>query len=275
MDSATVFSTAYYSPLTLLPLDPPPFTIPTAAHSPRRNQPTVSLEDYPLPDGSWKWVSRTWMIDMHGDGQVQYDGFEYSRSFRSKKWGSNPGFMSNRGLVRRRRWIRLMVRPAQVHRGADSEVTAPDMVSTLPELEHNEEGATRPPSVILTVSDASERDLEVWKGDEGDWGRCHIALRRLGRDGIKLELWARWFGIPAAASRPASWTPVTNPIARTPLPVAERRSLQQTGETPTDDVASSSDCLSVTDKLTADTGLSTSKAPKDYVAAVIRAHVSP
>ena len=37
------------------------------------------------------------MIDMRGDGEVQYDGFEYARSFRSKKWGPDTGFMSNRG----------------------------------------------------------------------------------------------------------------------------------------------------------------------------------
>ena len=79
----------------------------------------MTLEDYPLPDGSWKWVSRGWMIDMRGDGQVQYDGFEYSRSFRSKHWGPSPGVLSNRGLVRRRRWLRQF--PARVRRRAKRE----------------------------------------------------------------------------------------------------------------------------------------------------------
>lgn len=36
----------------------------------------------------------------------------------------------------------------------------------------------------------------VWKGGdpEQDWIRCHTLLKRLGRDGRKLELWKRWLG---------------------------------------------------------------------------------
>ncbi|RPD62932.1 hypothetical protein L226DRAFT_607651 [Lentinus tigrinus ALCF2SS1-7] len=268
---AMVFSTAYYSPLTLLPLDPPAFTIPTAIRSPRKNQPTVSLEDYPLPDGSWKWVSRAWMIDMRGDGQVQYDGFEYSRSFRSRKWGPNPGFMSNRGLVRRRRWIRLMMRPAQVHHDAESS-----LLSTLPELEHLEEGASRPPSVMLTPSSGSTVERDVWRGDGGDWGRCHIALRRLGRDGRKLELWASWLGVSEAAhlSRPTSWDPTIVPIVKVPLPGKAADGQPQTirEQYPANEPASRETNQAEADKLSADTGVSISPAPKAYVAAVLRTH---
>jgi hypothetical protein len=37
---------------------------------------------------------------------------------------------------------------------------------------------------------------EVWKGDdvEQDWHRCHDLMKKLGRDGRKLELWKRWLG---------------------------------------------------------------------------------
>ena len=275
---ATVFSTPFYSPLTLLPLDPPPFTIPTAIRSPRKNQPTVTLEDYPLPDGTWKWVSRAWMIDMRGDGQVQYDGFEYSRSFRSKKWGPNPGFMSYRGLVRRRRWIRLMMRPSQVHHDAQSVLSAPGgLLSMLPEFEHLEEGATRPPSVMLTLSDSSIGEMEVWRGDASDWGRCHIALRRLGRDGRKLELWATWLGVPEAAHlpRPTSWDPTIIPIVKAPVPRRRSDSQPQVAEEPpANGVASRNTGVAEADTLAADTGVSLSEAPKEYVAAVIREHVS-
>ncbi|KAI1797888.1 hypothetical protein LXA43DRAFT_982497 [Ganoderma leucocontextum] len=276
---AMVFSTAYYSPLTLLPLDPPPFTVPTAARSPRKDQPTVTLEDYPLPDGSWKWVSRAWMIDMRRDGEVQYDGFEYARSFRSKKWGPDTGFMSNRGLVRRRRWIRLMMRPAQVMHDAESALGDTGTVSVVPELEHHEEGATRPPSVMLTVSDDSE-ESGVWRGDEGDWHRCHRALRPLARDGRKLELWAHWLGVSEGAvtvPRPSSLSPIVSPFL-VPLPQAadgEETEKQASSGTPsTEDVVSTSSPKSRGDKLSADVGIRLTQAPKEYVAAVIRCHGS-
>ncbi|KAI0724562.1 hypothetical protein C8T65DRAFT_563506 [Cerioporus squamosus] len=269
---ATVFSTPYYSPLTLLPLDPPPFTIPTAIRSPRKKQPTVSLEEYPLPDGTWKWVSKAWMIDMRGDGQVQYDGFEYSRSFRSKKWGPNPGVMSNRGLVRRRRWLRLMMRPAQVHHDAGSTFSAPSgMLSALPEFDHHEAGATRPPSVMLTLSGSSIGEKDVWKGDADDWGRCHVALRSLGQDGRKLELWANWLGVPEVAhlSRPTSWDPTLIPIVKVPIPPKMfDAQLQTIAEQPPADDTVSRD----TEQAEVDTGPSGSQAPKAYVAAVIRTH---
>lgn len=264
-----VFSTAYYSALTLWPLDPPPFTIPTAIRSPRKKQPTVSLEDYPLPDGSWKWVSRAWMIDMRGDGQVQYDGFEYSRSFRSKKWGPDPGVLSNRGLVRRRRWIRLMMRPAQgVLDDAKSMLSIPGALSILPQLVHSEEGATRPPSVILTLSDDDEGGLGVWNGDEHDWDRCHAALRRLGRDGRKLELWASWLGI-------SDGTPISRRLSRNPslLHPRARGEPLPTKEAEADEAASTISGQTEASRLMADAGVSLSQASKGDIAAVVREHV--
>ncbi|KAI0655087.1 hypothetical protein C8Q70DRAFT_1021781 [Cubamyces menziesii] len=261
---AMVFSTPYYSALTLLPLDPPPFTIPTADRSPRKNQPTVTLEDYPLPDGSWKWVSRAWMIDMRGDGQVQYDGFEYSRSFRSRKWGPDPGFMSNRGLVRRRRWIRLMMRPAQArHNDLDSLVSAPGALSVLPELPHIEEGATRPPSVLLTALDEDEGTVDVWRGDEGDWDRCHLALRHLNRDGRKLELWATWLGVPEGVA-------VSRRSSRVPSTFLHQAAGQSSMDRRDEDLSEQTEA----DRLTADTGARTSKAHRSFIKPVVRAHGS-
>lgn len=75
----TVFSTAYYSCRSLLPHDPPPFTSPdTGESSPNQNPnhapPNVTLVTYPLPDPTWRWVSKSWLVDMRGEGDVQFDG---------------------------------------------------------------------------------------------------------------------------------------------------------------------------------------------------------
>lgn len=272
-----VFSTAYYSPLTLLPLDPPPFTIPTAAKCPSKNRPTVTLDDYPLPDGSWKWASRAWMIDMRGDGEVQYDGFEYARSFRSKKWGPDTGFMSNRGLVRRRRWIRLMMRPAQFMHEAES-LLGDTGVSVVPELEHHEEGATRPPSVMLILSEDGEQ-TRVWRGDEGDWDRCHDALRQLTRDGRILEFWAHWLGVSnEAATVPRSSLPIlaVSPfLVRRSWTTKNREEGKQvsSGTSPTEDVTSTKSLKTQDRRPSADVGAHPTQAPKEYVAAVVRRHV--
>ncbi|KAI0078875.1 hypothetical protein K474DRAFT_1583712, partial [Panus rudis PR-1116 ss-1] len=183
----TLFSVPYYSHLSLLPWDPPAFTIPSSSSS-MKKQPTVSLSDYPLPDGTWKWVSKTWMVDMRGDGQTQYDGFEYNWFFRKTYWRAEIGPLGAGGWVRRRRWVRLMMRPAVETRHAENP--------SLPLLDvtHTEAGATRPPSVVLSDNDSEQDEREVWRGDYGDWVRCRNALRKL-RDAKKLELWKQWLGL--------------------------------------------------------------------------------
>ena len=200
-----MFSTPYYSPQSLLPLDPPPYTLPTPKPSKGtwRTQPTVSLASYPLPDGTWRWVSRSWMIDMRGDGLVQHDGFEYAWSFRSSSWRPEIGTLSTGAWVRRRRWVRLMVcvhrpdaqpdaeraeRAGEARGEVEGEMPAIEVLQDVP-------GATRPPSVVETLASEDEKaEAEVWLGDDGDWERCRAALRKIGRDGKKLELWKRWFG---------------------------------------------------------------------------------
>jgi hypothetical protein len=46
--------------------------------------------------------------------------------------------------------------------------------------------------MILPTLDAQD----VWSRDdvEQNWIRCHKLMKRLGRDGRKLELWKRWLG---------------------------------------------------------------------------------
>ena len=110
----TLFSIPYYSALSLLPTDPSPFTLPNTSQK-RSEQPPITLDAYPLPDGDWRWVSRTWMIDMRNSDSsiVQHDGFEYNWVFRQRKWRAQVGFLSAGGWVRRRRWVRLMMRPSK------------------------------------------------------------------------------------------------------------------------------------------------------------------
>lgn len=214
---AMLFSTPYYSSLSLLPIDPSPFTLPNASTK-RSEQPPITLETYPLPDGDWKWVSRCWMIDMRANlGEVQHDGFEYNWMFRKHRWHSHVGPLSAGGWVRRRRWIRLMVRPAKQRlREHDSDgslltrTSTPDISSTLsgsntPRRNRRSIGSSLPSSSMLTgttnSSDLAEhwKDMnpdDVWLGDspEGDWDRLRHFMRAFGRDGRKLEVWRLWLG---------------------------------------------------------------------------------
>ena len=127
-------------------------------------------------------------------GEVQYDGFEYNWRFRSNKWSANVGALSMGGWVRRRRWVRLMMRPAK----ASIENTRRHGPASLvgdSSLLDGSINSSIPPSEVQSIGpdmDASE----VWKGDdvEQDWCRCHKLMKKLGRDGRKLELWKRWLG---------------------------------------------------------------------------------
>ncbi|OAX42962.1 hypothetical protein K503DRAFT_853609 [Rhizopogon vinicolor AM-OR11-026] len=190
----TVFSSPYYSQLSLLPIDPPQFTVPSKSPKQYR-QPNIVLCNYPLPDGTWHWVSKSWMIDMRTcSGEVQHDGFEYNWVFREKHWHAEVGKLSAGAWVRRRRWVRLMMRPAQ-HRvghseGSSSPSTSKSMLSGRP-LNASFISLVHPQSEIALDEIAEEADIE-WKGNEQDWVRCHRLMRRLGRDGRKLELWRIW-----------------------------------------------------------------------------------
>ncbi|KAI5124691.1 hypothetical protein M0805_004298 [Coniferiporia weirii] len=175
----SLFSAPRYSSQSLLPKDPPPFSL-AAPASPSvidekstdgSCQPTVSWEDYPLPDGNWRWASKEWMVDMR-DGGVQFDGFEYNWVFRKNGWRSNGGHFNAGAWVRRRRWVRLMERPPLSCLKQDGEP----------------EGSTDNAEAFSVELDA------VWRGDEEDWPRLHRAMQTLSRDGHKLEVWKEWSG---------------------------------------------------------------------------------
>ncbi|KAL5518937.1 hypothetical protein ACEPAH_620 [Sanghuangporus vaninii] len=167
-----------YSSRSLLPRDPPAFSVIAPASSaingrPVRKslQPDISLVDFPLPDENWRWASKEWMVDMR-DEFVQHDGFEYNWFFRSKGWRSNAGRLNAGAWVRRRRWIRLMERPP------------------LSALQSNEESivhAAKEPKAQIPVD-----YNDVWHGDDEDWSRLRQVMHELGRDGRKLDAWKDW-----------------------------------------------------------------------------------
>ena len=188
----------YYSSLSLLPSDPSPFTLPNASLK-RSKQPPVTLANYPLPDGDWHWVSRCWMVDMRADSaEVQHDGFEYNWMFRKRNWSSRVGPCSAHGWVRRRRWIRLMVRPAKQKKDHDGFSTlaagGKDLAARI------RPQSSSPPSVLTRSTDITDHWLQmdpadIWLGDpEGDWRRCLDVMKLFSRDGRKLELWRLWLG---------------------------------------------------------------------------------
>ncbi|KAG7099210.1 hypothetical protein E1B28_001077 [Marasmius oreades] len=202
----TLFSTSYYSSNSLLPSDPPPFTVPTLSQK-RSHQPVVSLTEYPLPDGNWRWVSKSWMIDMRTDsGEVQHDGFEYNWVFRRHHWRAQVGSLSSGGYVRRRRWVRLMMRPGtktkQGEEIADS-IASPGGTPASPSLTtswiERHRRQSMPPSVLspsVFTTSSQEEYVELWQGNlEEDWKMCRCLLRMAGRDGAKLDLWQRWLGL--------------------------------------------------------------------------------
>jgi hypothetical protein len=195
--SATIFSIPYYSRLSLLPTDPSPFTFPSASDKPPP-QPHVTLSSYPLPDGSWRWVSKSWMIDMRSEsGEIQHDGFEYNWRFRKGNWRAEPGLLNAGGWVRRRRWVRLMMRPAKSSKHTDEMNANGDMNMGTTFRDHASTNSLplSSKSPILGISDDIPLSAdEVWRGDnvEHDWARCHAAMKCVGRDGRKLELWKSW-----------------------------------------------------------------------------------
>jgi hypothetical protein len=197
----TIFSSAYYSRLGLFPYDPPPYTVPEADGR-RDRQPEVSLHDYPLPDGTWRWVSTSWMVDMRSEGEVHYDGFEYNWLFRRHKWRPEPGVLSAGGWVRRRRWVRLMMRPACPAAIEQSERGVPSTISPLIRY------SVPPDSSALELE---TEKVMVWRGDLDDWKRCHHLMARLNRDGTKLELWREWLGVSPRARRKV-WTEDDNAL---------------------------------------------------------------
>ncbi|KAH8835768.1 hypothetical protein DL96DRAFT_1575539 [Flagelloscypha sp. PMI_526] len=210
-------SVPYFSRLSLLPSDPLPYTLPNASVK-RSQQPNFTLNSYPLPSGQWKWVSKQWMIDMRSEGGlVQHDGFEYNWFFRKHHWRAEVGKMSAGGLVRRRKWIRLMVLPASSPLDNIPEplpssfppASASHKDRRFPETGSSNSRRTSR-SGASTLSDVDPE--QIWIGHDlpHSW---HIykaySLQYLKSDGHKLEAWCAWLGLPSGyilRHRPIEWS---------------------------------------------------------------------
>ncbi|KAL0951181.1 hypothetical protein HGRIS_007912 [Hohenbuehelia grisea] len=204
------FSVPYYSSFSLLPRDPLPFSMPNA-EKPRRKQTKFTLADYPLPDSRWRWVSHSWMVDMRSNtGEVQQDGFEYNWLFRQHKWHARPGKFGKGSWVRRRRWLRLMVRPKaedsseQSCRPLEGAQSLWLSISTYSQSENQSDNRTSIAQSSLSPSSSSSLTSNPFKVDPHDlWQgtisedaeRCFMLLKHFDRDGRKLELWQWWLGL--------------------------------------------------------------------------------
>ncbi|ORX43856.1 hypothetical protein DM01DRAFT_1340609 [Hesseltinella vesiculosa] len=78
---------------------------------------------YQLPDPTWEWVNKDWMVDMTDD--VDEAGWQYAVRFHGAVWHGN--YKHFRSFVRRRRWIRLRHRITQ---GAADPVELPTSSKT-------------------------------------------------------------------------------------------------------------------------------------------------
>jgi len=139
---------------------------------------------------------------MRGDSQVQYDGYEYNWLFRKNKWHSDIGPVSTGAWVRRRRWIRLMVRPAKPtpikpHTPSRSTTSSASPAPSHTPWRHSVVPSSHPPSFLDSIEEhCPQIPLLIWEGiPEDDWFRCHDYLKTLSRDGRKLETWRQWFGL--------------------------------------------------------------------------------
>ena len=125
------------------------------------------------------------MIDMRSElGEVQPDGFEYNWLFRHNQWHAKIGKLGTGAWVRRRRWVRLMMRPAN-HSHSHTNGTIP--LSRPPSAP-----SFLPPASNLSLVELDHHVSHVWDGGEQDWQHVHHLLKQLGRDGRKLELWRLW-----------------------------------------------------------------------------------
>jgi hypothetical protein len=112
---------------------------------------------------------------LHAADRVPLSSFEYNWCFRRHGWGAQVGWLGAGGYVRRRRWMRLMMRPSYAR--LQAEVALED---------------SRREDVATSSEQDQTEDTLVWKGDEGDWNRVRRSLKNLTRDGPRLDIWEDW-----------------------------------------------------------------------------------
>jgi hypothetical protein len=97
---AFFLGTPNFSSKSLLPVDPDEWTNSNFETS------AMDISDFEVPDPSWEWVHKSWLVDMTGD--VDEDGWEYAMTFHGSPWHGNYEIF--RSFARRRRWLRLRKR---------------------------------------------------------------------------------------------------------------------------------------------------------------------
>ncbi|KAF9427303.1 hypothetical protein BGZ94_005159 [Podila epigama] len=97
---AFFLGTPKFSSKSLLPVDPDEWT------DNRFEISAMDITNYELPDPSWEWVHKSWLVDMTSD--VDEDGWEYAMTFHGSPWHGNHEVL--RSFARRRRWLRLRKR---------------------------------------------------------------------------------------------------------------------------------------------------------------------
>ncbi|KAG0082059.1 hypothetical protein BGZ92_011918 [Podila epicladia] len=101
---AFFLGTPKFSSKSLLPVDPDEWT------DSRFETSAMDVTDFELPDPSWEWVHKSWLVDMTGD--VDEDGWEYAMTFHGSPWHGNYEIF--RSFARRRRWLRLRKRKGKM-----------------------------------------------------------------------------------------------------------------------------------------------------------------
>jgi len=109
--------------------------------------------------------------------------------------------------VRRRKWLRLMVYlPSLVTSDSKGVFHPPSHIPSASEptspFPTGSSSADLTTGKLASSSPMSSKNykgpefdvLEIWRGNEHDWSRCHTALKTLHSDGRRLELWKSWIG---------------------------------------------------------------------------------
>ncbi|CAO3630040.1 unnamed protein product [Cunninghamella blakesleeana] len=132
-----------YSTKTLLQFDPNPWCDTNMKFTP------MTPTTYQLPDPTWEWVSKEWMVDMTDD--VDEAGWQYAVNFHGAVWHGN--YKHFRSFVRRRRWIRLR------HKinGADALNIKNNKHDKLTNGKNKDQIKTR---ILVDVDDLQEEELQ-------------------------------------------------------------------------------------------------------------------
>ncbi|KAJ8657192.1 hypothetical protein O0I10_007008 [Lichtheimia ornata] len=154
-----------YSSKTLLQFDPNPWCDADMQYTP------MDTTTYQLPDPTWQWVTKEWMVDMSGD--VDEAGWQYALKFHGAVWHGN--YKHFRSFVRRRRWIRLRRRLVPVESEEQEEEETKDNEQKLINVDDNDSGF--PQSSSSTSSSFQALDNPQHLKDE--LAKCRLDRERL------------------------------------------------------------------------------------------------